>query len=359
MNINFFIVLGLSFISFIAPAICFAGIARKGTFNQSKITDSPVVAICATLLPLSIAAYFLTYKSSDFVGSYSLLQPVVTFIGAVLIMLSGHINALKQKLWLILPLCVLGGILVMPEGGFTIVEGISPSGNKILLGIIWLTFAAIYRYANSGNGMLASQSTTIGLGIGILGVLNAVPLLLGAYGWMTAASFLALAVFSWYPSRIKISATDSVAFGYILFSLIAAVSDEGAISSCVIFALYFLLDFAFALLLKLTFLPRFGDMLVNSSIQQAVENGMNPAQAASVTLRIQILVLLFGCFQVYSPTPWSLLLITTLIAIWLLYRFRNVAMPVQSLKDINAQVLEELQDRMDEFKSYVKKDNEY
>ena len=82
---------------------------------------------------------------------------------------------------------------------------------------------------------------------------------------------------------------------------------------------------------------------------------MNPAQAASFSMRIQLLMLFFGCFQAYSPTPWSLLLVSSLIALWLIYRFRNIPAPMQSFKDINAQVLEELQDRVNEFKNYVKR----
>ena len=86
---------------------------------------------------------------------------------------------------------------------------------------------------------------------------------------------------------------------------------------------------------------------------------MDPAQAASFTVRIQMLMLFFGCFQAYSPTPWSLLLVSTMITLWLDYPFRNIPTPPQTLRDINAQVLEELQDRVNEFKSYIKKDNDF
>ncbi len=357
MNMSFFIILGLSFLSFIIPAICYARISKKGTFNQSALTDSPAFITSLSLFPLSLAAYFLFYQSDSFVSNYNIWQLPITFGGALLIASCEHLNFLNKKEWLILPICILIALIVMPNNGFTVINGISPLLNKIILGFSWLAFAAFYRYANSGNGLLASQSITITLGIGILSVLHAAPLLLGVYGWIYAAAFAALAVFSWYPTRIKISSSDATAFGFILFSLIFSVSSEGAISCCVIFSMYFLVDFIWALLLKLTFLPRFDNIYNNCSVNQAIANGLNPAQAASVTVKIQILMLLFGCFQIYSPTPWSLLFISTLIAIWLIYRFRNVIVAEQSLKDINTKVLEELQDRMDEFKSYIKKDD--
>ena len=359
MNMSFFIILGLSFLSFIIPAVWLGRVARKGTFNQSGLGDSSILIIASVLLPVSLAAYFLFYQEQDFVGSYKFWQPILAFGGTILIALCGHLNSLKKYFWPILLLCVIVSVAAMPEAGFPLVEQLPPFADKIILAVVWFVFAAIYRFANNGNGLLASQSASISLGIGILGALNAVPMLLGAYGWIMMSSLLALTAFSWYPTRIKISNNEASAFGFMLFSLIAPVSTEGAGSCCVIFAMYFLVDFVWALLLKLTFLPRFDDIYANSALQQAIANGMNPAQAATFTIRIQMLMLLFGCFQIYSPTPWSLLFISTLIGIWLVYRFRNIFVATESLKDINTKVLEELQDRVDEFKSYVKKDNDF
>ena len=283
----------------------------------------------------------------------------MAFIGTILIALCGYFDSLKRYFWWVLLLCVIASVAAMPKAGFLPIEQLSPLFNKILIAIVWFVFASAYRFTNNGNGLLASQTASISLGIGILGTLNALPTLLGVYGWMFMASFLALTAFSWYPTRIKISNNDASAFGFLLFSLIAPVSFEGAGSCCVIFAMYFLVDFVWALLLKLTFLPRFDDIYADSALRQAIENGMNPAQAASFTLRIQILMLLFGCFQIYSPTPWSLLFISTLITIWLIYRFRNIFLSTESLKDINTKVLEELQDRVDELKNYIKKDDNF
>ena len=63
--------------------------------------------------------------------------------------------------------------------------------------------------------------------------------------------------------------------------------------------------------------------------------------------------------EIYALEPWSLLLVSTMITLWLDYRFRNIPTPPQTLRDINAQVLEEIQDRVNEFKSYIKKDNDF
>ena len=346
MNMNFLITLGLAFLSFVVPAVCYSVMARKSNFNRkASLTNTAFLPLFAVLLPLMLLAYFFLYDGNDFIGSFNPWQIIIPFAGALLISAAGVYPRLER--WFPLILTAL-----------RFIPSLEPWVNRIIIAAAGLLFAGIYRYANSGDGMLASQSLTVSIGIGILGALNAAPFLLGIFGWMYTGAFAALLAFSWHPSRIKISRYDATACGLVLFALMASMAGEGAASCCIILSLFFLIDFAWALLLKLTFLPRYDDLYANTSFQQAVAEGMNPAQAASFSMRIQLLMLFFGCFQAYSPTPWSLLLVSSLIALWLIYRFRNIPAPMQSLKDINAQVLEELQDRVNEFKNYVKKDDQ-
>lgn len=358
MNMTFFIVLGLAFLSFIIPAVSYGFISKRGIFNRSGFGNSAFLPPALTLFPLMLGSWFWFYNTDDFIGSGNIWQIIVPFVGAGAIAASGYYDTLKRWFWPFMIIAAVAAVAVMPTDALRIIPSLSPFVNRLLLAVAWLLFAYIYIYANSGDGVLAVQSVTISLGIGILGAVNAIPLLLGVFGWMFAAAFLALMTFSWHPSRIKISSHDAAAFGFLLFSLMAPAAGEGAASCCIIFSLFLLVDFCWALALKLTFLPRYYDLFANTGFQQAVNDGMDPAQAASFTIRIQMLMLFFGCFQAYSPTPWSLLLISVMITLWLVYRFRSIPVPDQSLRDINAQVLEELQERVNEFKSYVKKDND-
>ncbi len=360
MNMNFLITLGLAFLSFVVPVVCYSVMARKSNFNRkASLTNTAFLPLFAVLLPLMLLAYFFLYNGNDFIGSFNLWQIIIPFAGALMISAVGVYPRLERWFPLILILAVALSAAVIPDSALRFIPALEPWTNRIIIAAAGLLFAGIYRYANSGDGMLASQSLTVSSGIGILGTLNAAPFLLGIFGWMYTGAFAALLAFSWHPSRIKISRYDATACGLILFALTAPMAGEGAASCCIILSLFFLIDFAWALLLELTFLPRYDDLYANTSFQQAVAEGMNPAQAASFSMRIQLLMLFFGCFQAYSPTPWSLLLVSSLIALWLIYRFRNIPAPMQSFKDINAQVLEELQDRVNEFKNYVKKDDQF
>lgn len=358
MNMTFLIVLGLFFVSFIVPAVCYSFASRKGTFNRGD-AGSAFLPVFSVLLAATLLARLLFYAESDFIGSFGFLQIIVPFAGAFLIFAAGRQTVLQKWFLPVLVVAVLLSVAVMPAETMNFIPALPPLANRLILAFVWLFFPFLYVYLNNGSGSLAAQSASLGFGIGIIGILNAVPLMLGVLGWVYAAAFLALTVFTWHPSRVKISRFEAAAFGFLTFALIAPVSAEGAASCCLIFCLFFLIDFCWALFLKLTFLPRFDDFFANSGFQQAVADGLEPGQAAAFVARSQIVMLLFGCFQIYSPAPWSLLLISSLIALWLNYRFRNIPAPVQKLRDINAQVLEELQDRVNEFKNYIKKDNDF
>ncbi len=359
MNMTFLIALGLFFVSFIAPAICYSFASRKGIFNLDRSSNSAFLPIFFVLLATTLLVRLLFYAETDFIGSFGFLQIIIPFTGAFLIFATGRSSALQKWSLPVLVIAVLLSVAVMPAETMNIAPTLPALTNRLILTFIWLFFPFLYIYLNNGSGSLAIQSVTFGFGIGIIGILNAIPLMLGMLGWTYAAAFLALAIFTWHPSRIKISHSEATAFGFLTFALIAPVSAEGAASCCLIFCLFFLIDFCWALFLKLTFLPRFDNFFANSGFQQAVADGLDPGQAAAFITKSKMIMLLFGCFQIYSPAPWSLLLISSLITLWLNYRFRNIPAPVQKLRDINSQVLEELQDRVNEFKNYIKKDNNF
>lgn len=358
MNTNFLITLGLAFLSFIIPAVSYNLIARNsGVFNRrERLLTSPLFVTAAALFVIMFFSWWLIYSPTDFSGSFNIWQIVIPTIGALLIASSGYHPKIQRYSLLILLASVAAAVSIIPADSLRIVPELSTAYNRLLLFIIWFAFSFIYRYANTGDGVLAAQSITISVGIGILGSLNALPFLLGIFGWAYAAAFTALLIFTWHPSRIKISPTTATAFGFLVFALIAPAVGEGAASCCIILCMFFLIDFLWALVLRLSFIDRYNNIYANTAFQQAVGEGMNPRQACSFSIRLQLLLLFFGCFQAFSPTPWSLSMVAILITLWFLYRFRNIPTPMQSLKDINVQVIDELQDRVNEFKEYVKKD---
>ena len=354
MNLTFFIVLGLAFLCFIIPAIRYVFIARKGVFEQRGWRCSVFLPAAGVLLPVMLAAWFLFFDERDFITSFTLPQLLMPFAGALLILFVGNKTTDEKAVCAAVFAAAMLSVVVLPEESLFFISFMPAWAARLSIAACWILFTLFWRFVNNGDGSLAVFSAAASLGVGILGTVNALPVFIGAAGWFFTAVFLVLTTFSWYPSRVKISSVDAAAFGFLLFSLLLSASAEGAVSCSLIFIMFPLVDFCWALILRLTVLSCYADLIDNSGFRQAVNNGISPDQAASLIIRSQMLTLLLGCFQAYSPAPGSLLLIALLLSVWLNYRLRFVSAPQQTIRDINAQVLEELQDRVNEFKSYLK-----
>ena len=79
MNITFFIVLGLAFLSFIIPAAVYGIVSRRTMFNRGGLGSSAFLPAAMVLLPLMLGVRFFLYDGDDFVGSYNFWQIVVPF----------------------------------------------------------------------------------------------------------------------------------------------------------------------------------------------------------------------------------------------------------------------------------------
>jgi hypothetical protein len=359
MNINFFITLAAVLLCFIAPAIMYNSVAKNNSvFNSfQSIKRSSFMPIYITLAFALIVGYLVLYNPSTFIFSLTNIEIFVPLTGALTIYLSGYNTRLSKLTLPFIFSWAIAAVLVMPEEAMLFIPMLPSWLNRIILIAVWFIFSCIYRYSNSGDEMLAVQSISLGIGIALLMILDALPYLLGLYGFAYVAAFMALLAFTWYPSRIKISTNAASSFGFMLFGLISYAVAEGCGPCILIFCMYMIVDFLWALGYKLTFQDRYNNLIDNTCYRQAVEEGMHPIKAVSFTIRIHMLLIFFGCFQIYSPNQMSLVILSIFLTIWFCYKFKNIPTPVQHLKDINTQVLEELQDRVEEFKKIMSQNN--
>ncbi len=362
MNGTFLIILLAAFISFILPAIIYSFIVKKrGRFNSDNSKNTSLfLPFALSLFAISVALYYTVYDNRDFLTVMTSTELIIPFISAIIIGIIGTVSKNNKFIFsLVLLLGSFASAFVIPDDAIIYIANINPLIVKAGIGLAWFLFSLIYRYANVGDAILSIQSITIAVGIALLGLIGAIPAFLGFLGIMYTAGFLALMSFTWYPARLKISNEEACCFGFILFSLIAWTSTENAAGCVLIFCLYFIIDILWAFLLKLSFMDKYSNIQQNTSYGKAIELGMIPNLVANYVIRIQILLLFLGSFQALADNHFSLLLASSLIAIWFMYRLKNISDGPQSFKDINRQVLEDLQARINDIKQYTNKDNNF
>lgn len=360
MNNHFAIILVSALLAFLIPAFFFIRAARQSVFNRgNRIWTSAFAPAAVTLLPLMTIAYLLFYNPGDFIYSLNLWQVVLPLVFAFAVFAADFLP--KYRKIATAGIVIIGALVcafALPKAAAADIFPLLPWLNRLALAAIWVLFCYAYRYADSGDAMLALQSFTISGGIGILAALGALPFIIGLFGWMYAAVFGILLSFTWFPARISVSAGSARAFGFALFGLISMAAGENCLPCIAIFAMFSAVDIAWALLYRLTFREEYRNILSNTAFQQSLQEGMTPRQAANFAVRIQLVLLILGCMQIYAPNQLSLIILAALLAVWFSYKFRSLATGNQSIRDINREVLEDLQDRVNEFKQYINKDDE-
>ena len=360
MNNHFIITLVSILPAFLVPAVFFTRASQQNVFNRNNGIWASVFAPAAvTLLPLMIVTYLLFYDQTDFIHSLNIWQILLPMLFAAAIFAAERLP--KYSRIAAAGIAVIGALVcvfTMPEAAAAAVFPLHVWLNRIILAAVWVLFCYAYRYTDSGDGMLALQSFTISGGIGLLAALGALPFIVGLFGWIYAAFFAILLSFSWFPARIRISADNARSLGFALFGLISMAAGENCLPCVAVFAMFGIVDIIWSLLYRLSFREEYRNIINNTAFQQSLQEGMSPRQAANFALRIQLVLLILGCMQIYAPNQLSLIILALLLAVWFSYKFRSLASSNQSIRDINRQVLEDLQDRVNEFKRYINKDDE-
>lgn len=361
MNSIFFIALLAAFAAFLIPALIYNRLAsRSRRFNSGlNVQNMLFIPFAGILFVISSFLYFTLYNQQQFLTSLSYTELAVPFIMAGIICLLSVYNKTSRFFPLFLLAGTIAATFAVPSEAIAAATPLPAFYNRLIICLAWFVFSYAYRYANTGDAMLSIQSIIIAGGIGILGLIDAIPLLLGILGFVFTAGFVALLVFNWPPARLSISADTASCFGFLLFALCVWTAAENAGSCVAIYMLYFLLDLVWALLLRFSFIEKYSNFIENTAYRQAIAEGVSPQSAATFAFRAQILLIFLGCFQALADNQTSLLLVSSLITIWLLYRFRSISIPVDSFKDINKQVLDDLQDRVNDIKQYINKGSDF
>ena len=353
MNSDLIVITIMAFLSFILPALIYNyKVGRSSRFSNEISTFFP---LCIAVAPLSVAAYFIFYDSHDFLRVFWLPEIVALFVAAIALFLSIRNNRL---FYLFTIIGAIAGSWLLPYATAVAIFPFSAICNRLIVALLWCLFTYIYKYSDTGDGMTAIQSLTISLGIAVLGLINAIPVLLGVLGLIFSAAFSALLLFTWPPARLRINDKEASCLGFMLFGLMVWTAGENAGSCVIIYSMYILADFVWALMLRLTFLEKYSNIMQNTSYRQSLSIGFSPSSAATFACRGQILLLFFGTFQALSSTQGSLLLISAFIAVWILYKLRNLSESLK-IRDINRQVVDDLQARVNEVKQYLHRDDNF
>lgn len=228
--------------------------------------------------------------------------------------------------------------------------------NQLLTLLLWLFVAFGLRILNGLDGLVPIELIAIGCGLFIIALIGGTPLLIGAGALCLTASAVALLLYNYYPSQLIINKGGTELLGFVLGRLIITASAEGAAPSVFILALFPLYEITVALLKRITFLPRYHDIIANATYYQISLTGLNPAFIIGYIGKFNLVLVLFACFQIFAPNTYSLPILCVLITAWNLHRLSNWDTTASSLKDINRRFVKDFKNGIADIKKNLNKD---
>ncbi len=355
MDQTLLITFGIIFCCFFCSYTWYSAIYNN--FSQTENTSTTA----NTLLPILILSalgigilYWILPPQYDQIFSISPLQ-LGTVIGGCLLTFCGF--RLSPKYGLAgLSLSVLANILMLPND-FMFFAGYFPLWlDRLFLLPLWLGFVYAYKYINGLEGIITTQSSFQLIGIIILAFMGALPYFIGASGGIILACITAFAFYNWYPARLKLQNSDCQVLGLLLSGLFILCAQEECLIPIVIFSLYYITDTLWALLKKLSLKPQYQDIQVNTITYQTNLTGLAPSVICENIAKLNTMLLIFGCFQVYVSNQYSLLILGTLLSLWFLQHLLDWQTPTQSFSEINKEVISDIKKNVKQLRKKNSKD---
>ena len=212
------------------------------------------------------------------------------------------------------------------------------------------------KYLNNIDGLVGIQSSFIFFAIFILYLADAVPFLIGGFAVIMLGIAATIAIFSWFPSAIKLSPAHCNALGLIIAWLLLRSSVEDA-ASCTLIALMYLLVEIITIFYKAVISRKESKPIENlSNAYQTFLSGLSVVNVCISVSKIFIMLSFFCFFQAYAPNEFSIPAFALVIVVWMINHMLNWQQPKKTLKEINKDFIEDVKENLQDIKSSLSKD---
>ena len=337
----------------------FLSFAGFYALNRQKVSHpptqiSPFIIIFAVFGICGLILTFTFYQDNDFISGYSIFElPVLLIAAALIFYISSRFSAKYSALSVLAGAAVL--TIFMPQN-ISVIPQIPEFLNILLFIFLWFAFSFLYRFLNGVEAVAGLHAITAAAGIFLLALASALPHMLGALALIFAIIITAFLMFNWYPARLQFSNADCTALGFLLGGLIFRSASEGAAPCMIIFNMFFIIEISWALLQALLPREQYADITANTTYFQANISGLSPDNIANNILRLEIVMIVLGYFEAYSPNIYSIPILSAVITAWYLNKIKNWQTANQSFREINRNVINEIKNNFEDMKGNINKD---
>lgn len=332
--------------------ICFLTSVVVKQFSSSK--SSPSLSIFA-LLFLSAILYALgnPNNTNDIIFTSNIWSFYAPF-GIVLLYLLfafTKVSALVRFVSVLMATSFLIFYLKYPSPFGTFAPKII--GQTFLIGI-WLLLIFGLKIINTFPTQTYRLITTFGLGTLVLSLIGATPFALGFLGGV-----LCVSVFPFIrDNKTILSNIETEAFGALIGAFVVCGSVEASLPSLIIFLLLFICEAAYTLIKTIIKRAPLKQLPNYSAFCMAQSNDCPLLILKHFWDRINLMMLVLGCFQAFAPNNYSIPLFCALVVFWQQHRIINWQEEPYNVKETTATTFSSLKENAKNIsKHFNRKDN--
>ena len=309
------IAVGVFFLSYFGFLFC----SQTNNSKYAKLKQ-PILPILLFGFTGFIGAYFLAVDPHDSLFLPSITAPIFIFTVALAYLLfSKRVSANLFRFFFILAVCLCGTFLLPTD--FSLTENMLPAPiERIILALIWAVFAFFFPLLNGVDGILSIHVLNVSVGLVLLFIIGTLPLLYASYACVFIGLFLSFYIFNRYPASLTLSKEDSQIIGLLLGGLCLLATQEGDSSCVLILNMYYIYELTTSTFRKLLHFKRNQSLADSSFYSQLAAAGIAPNNICDFIMRINLVLLLMSCFQVYSPNYYTIVLLSLVAVFWIVSR---------------------------------------
>ena len=321
------------FCGFAAMYVSLAPVVRKYMQTlQFKPYMSPILYIWLFYTIGSMGVYFLL-ENRDFIEPLTLWRVILPPVLALVIYI-GSMFCSRMMFNVLLAAVITALVWSQPLGQGTPLPMLPNLAVKVIIAVIGFVFCRYYTLMYSSIQAYTVPLLMILAGFSVLSALGAAPMFVAICAGLLFGILGAYLALNYNEEKIGLDEGSCVTIAFLVFAIMSYTGGEFCFVSGVMFSMVFWAELAAALWSKLV-ITHSGSLAENSNYYTAGQKYAPHALALNI-LKICVIALFLGWFQLFSVNNYSLPLIAFLLILWLNHSLgSNSVDEPQNLREIN------------------------